>query len=107
MSFSAGGAVRQPAVVETYASQSDLAATLLAQLGIPHTDFPLSRDMLDPALPKFGYYCFNNGFGVVDASGATIYDCTAGRTISPDSSEEQLRDGKTMLQSTYKIIREL
>ena len=102
-----GGAVRQPAVVETYASQSDLAATLLAQLGIPHTDFPLSRDMLDPALPKFGYYCFNNGFGVVDASGATIYDCTAGRTISPDSSEEQLRDGKTMLQSTYKIIREL
>jgi len=31
-----GGAVRRPTVVETYGSQSDLAATLLAQLGIAH-----------------------------------------------------------------------
>lgn len=102
-----GGAVRHPAIIDAYASQSDLAATLLAQMGIDHTDFLFSRDIVDPALPKFGYYCFNNGFGIVDTSGATIYDCTAGRTISPDSSEQQLRDGKTMLQTTYKAIREL
>ena len=38
-----GGAVRRPAVVETYGSQSDLAATLLAQLGIAHGDFLFSR----------------------------------------------------------------
>ena len=37
-----GGAVRRPAVVETYGSQSDLAATLLAQLGIAHGDFLFS-----------------------------------------------------------------
>lgn len=56
-----GGAVRRPAVVETYGSQSDLAATLLAQLGIAHGDFLFSRDLFDPARPKFGYWCFNNG----------------------------------------------
>ncbi len=102
-----GGAVRRPTVVETYASQSDLAATLLTQLGIDHGDFRFSRDIFDPARPKFGYWCFNNGFGMADAGGATIFDCTSGRVISPDSTAAQLRDGKAMLQTTYKAIREL
>ena len=102
-----GGAVRRPTVVETYASQSDLAATLLTQLGIDHSDFRFSRDIFDPARPKFGYWCFNNGFGMADADGATIFDCTSGRVISPDSTAAQLRDGKAMLQTTYKAIREL
>ena len=95
-----GGAVRRPAVVETYGSQSDLAATLLAQLGIAHGDFLFSRDLFDPARPKFGYWCFNNGFGVADAGGTTIFDCTSARVISPDSTAAQLRDGKAMLQTT-------
>ena len=102
-----GGAGRRPAVVETYGSQSDLAATLLAQLGIAHGDFLFSRDLFDPARPKFGYWCFNNGFGVADAGGTTIFDCTSARVISPDSTAAQLRDGKAMLQTTYKAIREL
>ena len=102
-----GGAVRRPTVVETYGSQSDLAATLLAQLGIAHGDFLFSRDLFDPARPKFGYWCFNNGFGVADAGGTTIFDCTSARVISPDSTAAQLRDGKAMLQTTYKAIREL
>ena len=102
-----GGAVRRPAVVETYGSQSDLAATLLAQLGIAHGDFLFSRDLFDPARPKFGYWCFNNGFGVADAGGTTIFDCTSARVISPDSTAAQLRDGKAMLQTTYTAIREL
>lgn len=102
-----GGAVRRPAVVETYGSQSDLAATLLAQLGIAHGDFLFSRDLFDPARPKFGYWCFNNGFGVADAGGTTIFDCTSARVISPDSTAAQLRDGKAMFQTTYKAIREL
>ena len=102
-----GGAVRRPAVVETYGSQSDLAATLLAQLGIAHGDFLFSRALFDPARPKFGYWCFNNGFGVADAGGTTIFDCTSARVISPDSTAAQLRDGKAMLQTTYKAIREL
>ena len=102
-----GGAVRRPTVVETYGSQSDLAATLLAQLGSAHGDFLFSRDLFDPARPKFGYWCFNNGFGVADAGGTTIFDCTSARVISPDSTAAQLRDGKAMLQTTYKAIREL
>lgn len=78
-----GGAVRGPQVIDTYASQTDLAATLLEQLGLPHDDFRFSRDIMCPEVPHFGYFTFNNGFGVVDSIGATVFDCTTQRVISP------------------------
>ena len=104
-----GGAVRGPRTVETYASQIDFAATLLAQMGIGHGDFRFSKNVLSPATPprKFAYYTFNDGFGVVDATGETVYDCTAGGTIlenGPDSG--RLDVGKAMLQATYRDIGE-
>lgn len=102
-----GGAVKRPAVIDTYASQTDIAATLLAQMGIAHDDYPFSRDIFDPRLPKFGYYVFNDGFGVIDTDGATIFDCTAGRVISPDSTARHLRTGRTLLQTTYKMIESM
>lgn len=102
-----GGAVRSPRTITTYASQTDLAATLLAQMDIAHGDFLFSRDILGSDGRHFGYYTFNNGFGVVDDSGATVYDCTSSRVISPDSSAVQLREGKALLQMTYKTLEQL
>ena len=46
-----GGAVARPRVVEDYASQIDIAATLLAQLGVPHGDFDYSKDIFAPTPP--------------------------------------------------------
>lgn len=103
-----GGALKQGGVVEQYASQSDLAATLLAELGIPCEEFLFSRDIFSPG-PKFGYWCFNDGFGVADARGVTLYDCTSDRVLEQSNSaagDEHLKWGKTLLQSTYKDIRE-
>jgi hypothetical protein len=83
-----------------------LAATLLAQLGLTHEEFRLSRNIFADG-PHFGYYTYNNGFGVVDADGATTYDCTLGRTTTTYADPEAELTGKTMLQTTYKIIKEL
>lgn len=102
-----GGAITAPCEVATYASQMDLAATLLAQMGIAHDDFPFSRNIFGTVPPRFGYYTFNNGFGIVDADCATVYDCTSARVISPDSTVAQQRTGKAILQTTYKIIEQL
>lgn len=102
-----GGAVRSPREVEAYLSQTDLAATLLGQMGLAHDDFLFSRDVMDPARPQLGYWVFNDGFGVADTTGVTIWDCTARRVISPDSSALQLDRGKALLQTTYRTIREL
>lgn len=102
-----GGAIKQPAVITQYCSQSDFAATLLSQLELPHSDFTMSRDIFAPQSRDFGYYTFNNGFGVVDSNGATIYDCTQDKVISDTHSAEQEDIGKTLLQTTFSIIKEL
>ena len=99
-----GGAVARPRVVEDYAAQIDIAATLLAQLGVAHDDFDYSKDIFAPPPPrKFAYYTFNDGFGVVDASGEAVWDATAGRAVTA-TNPELLDVGRTMLQTTYTDI---
>lgn len=101
-----GGAVRAPGVVETYGSQIDLAATLLGQLGIAHGDYAFSKDLFASEPPrKFAYYTFNDGFGVVDASGEAIWDATSDRVVS-ETAPGLLDVGRTMLQSTYRDMAE-
>lgn len=51
-----GGAIKEPHVIDTYASQIDIAATLLSQLGLPHDEFTFSKDILNPSSPHFGYF---------------------------------------------------
>ncbi len=102
-----GGAITEPLVVEDYGSQIDLAATLLAQMEISHDDFLYSKNLFSPLAPKFGYWCFNDGFGVADAEGETVYDCTGSTVLlETDPASSRLDLGKTMLQTTYKDIRE-
>ena len=99
-----GGAVARPRAVEDYAAQIDIAATLLAQLGVAHDDFDYSKDIFAPTPPrKFAYYTFNDGFGVVDASGEAVWDATAGRAVTA-TNPELLDVGRTMLQTTYTDI---
>lgn len=99
-----GGAVAGPRVVEDYAAQIDIAATLLAQLGVAHDDFDYSKDIFAPTPPrKFAYYTFNDGFGVVDASGEAVWDATGDRVVTA-TNPELLDIGRTMLQTTYADI---
>ena len=99
-----GGAVARPRVVEDYAAQIDIAATLLAQLGVAHDDFDYSKEIFAPTPPrKFAYYTFTDGFGVVDASGEAVWDATAGRAVTA-TNPELLDVGRTMLQTTYTDI---
>ena len=102
-----GGAISKACVVDNYCSQTDLAATLLSQLSIDHSHFTMSRNIFAPEAEQFGYYTFNNGFGVVNSSGATIYDCTTEQVTSEKQSAADITTGKTMLQTTYNIIKQL
>ena len=66
-----------------------------------HDDFEYSKDIFAPAPPrKFAYYTFNDGFGVVDATGEAIWDATGDRVVSA-TNPELLDVGRTMLQTTY------
>lgn len=98
-----GGAVKEPRTIEVYGSQIDIAATLLAQLGIDHSDFDYSKDLLDPALPKFGYYTYNEGFVMIDEQGESGWDAPSDRTTE-GANAEHIRWGKALLQQTYEDI---
>lgn len=99
-----GGALTQPRVVDDYASQIDLCATLLAQMGLPHDDFEYSKNLFATApIRKFAYYTFDEGFGVVDASGAVVWDAVGDRVVTGDNPD-LLNIGRTMLQTTYADI---
>ena len=102
-----GGAIRQPMVIDRIMNQSDLAATLLGQLGIPHSEFTFSRDVLSSAYRyPTATHTYNNGTSFIDSTGITTYDNDAQRVISgPDPQRE--RKAKATLQTLYKKVSEL
>ena len=104
-----GGAVAEPRCVAEYASQTDLAATLLAQMSLPHDDFPFSRNIASADASHFGYWTFNNGFSVADSEGITIYDCDSNEVLYSigDNADSRIERGKAMLQTTFRHIKEL
>ncbi|WP_075556490.1 LTA synthase family protein [Parabacteroides timonensis] len=99
-----GGAVKEPAIIDIYANQTDLAATLLSQLKLPHDQFTFSRDILDPGYPKYSFYTFSNGFGYIDSTGVSVYDNESNRPLleKPSTdSKTRLDNGKVLLQTLY------
>lgn len=102
-----GGAVERPRMFDEYINQTDLAATLLAQLGIHNPEFLFSRNFFDPAYPRFAFYTFNNGFGFIDNSGVSVYDNAADIPLleSPENgSASRLDKGKAILQTLYNDL---
>ena len=99
-----GGAVKQPMQVDKLMNQTDLAATLLGQLGLEHTAFTFSRNVLgsDYKYP-FAFYSFNNGFSFRDSTGVTVFDNNSGSILfnEPEADESRLDKGKAILQTVY------
>lgn len=88
----------------TYGSHVDFPVTLLAQLGLPHRQFPWGRDMFSNATPHSAFWTFNNGFGMADSTQEVAFDATGNRMIelrdssSTANTERLLRSGKATLQ---------
>lgn len=99
-----GGAIEEPQVVHTLMNQSDMPATLLGQLGLPHFDFAYSRNIFSENYTyPFTYSTFSDGFLFRDSTGVTVFDNAARKAIAcepqPDSGREQ--KGKAILQDSY------
>lgn len=99
-----GGAIKEPVVIDKYANQTDLAATLLNQLGIGHDAFTFSRNVLSSDYPEYAFYTYSNGFGFIDSTGISVYDNEGNKPLieTPrEGSEQRLRKGKALLQTLY------
>ena len=99
-----GGAINKPAEINTICNQTDLAATLLGQLGISHQEYSFSKDILSPHRCDYSFYTFNNGFAFADSLGRyTIYDNESNRVLMEDAGNtmDRLQKGKALLQTLY------
>ena len=99
-----GGAVKEPRVIDRLMSQTDIAATFLAQLGIDHSDFLYSRNVLSRSYTyPFSFYTFSNGLCFIDSTGVTLFDDDSGKCLIEDPDVDGLRldRGKAILQTLY------
>lgn len=104
-----GGAVKAPAKIDKLCNQTDLAATLLSQLRLPHDDFAWSRDILSRSYTyPFAVHSFTEGFTVTDSTGFLVYDFKGDR-VQTSQSYDTLRlenMAKAILQATTKDLKE-
>ena len=103
-----GGAVKEPRTVEKLCNQSDLAATLLGQMGIEHGEFTFSRDVLSES---YAYPTatnnYNNAQWMIDSTGYVLYDFDAQRIITSEGNDTErlLKVSKAILQRTYEDLK--
>lgn len=98
-----GGVVKETKRIETIASQVDIAATLLHQLGIAHDQFVFSKNILNPSSPHYAFFVDQSQFGMVNESGAVVYNCDSEsvKYMSDGCDENNLVFGKVFLQKLY------
>lgn len=102
----AGGAVKKPLKIESYGSQQDIAATILAQLGLSHSMFAFSKDMLDSRNPHFAFFTVPDAMGYADADNAMIFDNASGKVVYSrrNAAESNTVRVKAYLQKLYDDI---
>lgn len=100
-----GGALNQSGVViDKVVSQLDLSSTLVTQVGMKEPLFPFSRNIFDSTYNQWAFFTFNNGFGLVQPSGAFVFDNVGKQVIFREGTvaEPDLRLGKALQQVTYQ-----
>ena len=98
----AGGALTRTGVDDTYASQIDLAATLLCQLGIDHSEFAFSKNVLDPHSPHFAYISEPGIFGIISEENTYIYNYEAESAIvDTGATSFNAERAKAFVQTLY------
>ena len=102
-----GGAIKAPRTISQFCNQTDLVATLLGQMGLPHHEFTFSRDVLSQNYTRpYAFHCYNNGFSMVDSTGFTVFDLTSLQTIV-GHNDKAVDLGKAILQTTSKDLKDL
>jgi phosphoglycerol transferase MdoB-like AlkP superfamily enzyme len=100
-----GGAIEKNKglVVDKLASQIDLSATLMKQVGWNTSSFPFSRDITDSTATSFAFLSNSISFGFVQPDRYFIYD-VKGRQVKEEQgniNEQDINAGKGIQQFVY------
>ncbi len=96
----AGGALNiQDTVIHTIGSQTDMIATVLAQLGMDHSGYKYSRNLLAVSAQPFAFYSYPNAAAIVSDKGVSIFNLQNKQFVAGDSIQENTTLLKAYLQS--------
>lgn len=89
------------------ASQTDLAATLLHQLGLASDDLRYSKDLLNPSGPRHAFFTFDEGICVVKPDGRLCWHVRDKRVdfekVNSEAQRQELaKQGQAYLQVLMK-----
>ena len=106
-----GGAIRSPRRIHGFCNQTDIAATLLGQLGIDHANFRFSRDVTSQTYTHpCAQHSWAEGFTFIDETGFTVTDLhtldaiaswNSDSTDIPGTRRRALK-AKAYLQTAYR-----
>ena len=106
-----GGAIKEQyrgKRIDKLGCQTDIAATLLAQLNLPHQQFRYSKDLLNPSSKPFAFFDWDNGFGFMTPQQAISFDNLGKEVIytkypkaDKAANEKALLYGKAYLQQVF------
>jgi phosphoglycerol transferase MdoB-like AlkP superfamily enzyme len=90
-------------LVDKLASQIDLSATLMKQLGWNSASFPFSRDITDSTAKPFAFFSNSISFGLVQPGKYFIYDVKGNRLKEQQGNinENDIKTGKGIQQFVY------
>ncbi|MGE5425064.1 MAG: sulfatase-like hydrolase/transferase, partial [Syntrophothermus sp.] len=87
-------------------NQNDIAATLLAQLGLKHTQYRWSKDLFNPAVTDFAFFASEDGGGWIRKNGYFSFDAGTNYfhflQVDPSEQDTILTEGKAYLQVLFK-----
>ena len=101
-----GGAVCGPRRLDVLCNQTDLCATLLGQMGLPHDEFRFSRDVLADTYDRpSAVHVWSEGIGWTDTTGHTalnlVTDPPRPMLETPAPSADRIRAAKAFLQTCH------
>ena len=105
-----GGVIREPRKMSVLMNQSDIAATLLSQMGIRHDEYPWSRNVLSQTYTYPFVYCnYPAGILFADSTGTSIYDINGDAVMMEQPADDGLRimRAKAILQTSYDGLTEM
>lgn len=83
-----GGAIDTTFQYTNTTSQTDLMATLFAQLKWDNSAFTFSKNTFTAQGPEWAFFAFNNGIGYVNKDGAVVFDNAGKRVIEQTGKQD-------------------
>lgn len=104
-----GALLRNNETISTFGSQTDIPAILLGALGIDHSAFEWSRNILNHNGPEFAFYTEPNELGVITPDEEAVFDSESCRptTLKGDNARPLIQSAEAILQILFSRIDKL